>query len=227
MKSRSEAPVPAWGIGVPFLLAAHQTGLAVFVALALALAAIFAHAALQSRSPFVTLCDALTIAFRGTNLRRSFALTALIGVPATAFYLVALPAERFGAFALGALRFLTPGDALASAIVGFGVALTVALNVAAHRAHASQTALTFGGVVAALLPSSLCCTSLIPSLLAALGASAPAVLHLTGRFQGVFAVYAAAFIGFAVLAVLTSVWLAAFNLTGSCATRAPIAKEYR
>lgn len=199
------------------LLGAHQTLAAVAAAaFAIALAVMVGT---RPQRVAATLREATRLAFAPQARLRSILLLLLVGVPLTFFYLLALPAERFGALALGALAFLTPGDALAAVLLGFGVALSFALNLAAHRARAAQTSLTFGGVVAALLPSSLCCTTLIPSALAALGASAPAVMHLSGRFQGFFAQYAAAFVGTAVAAVLFSVWLAARNLSGgaSCA----------
>ncbi|MHB8240202.1 MAG: hypothetical protein ACYDFS_11295 [Vulcanimicrobiaceae bacterium] len=170
---------------------------------------------------------AMKLAFTPPAVLRSALLMLLIGVPLTAFYLVALPAERFGALAWGALQFLTPGDAIAAVLIGVGVPVSIAMNVAARRAQATQTTLTFGGVIAALLPSSLCCTTLIPSALATLGASAPAVMHLSGRFQGFFAQYAAAFIGFAVAAVLLSLWLAASNLTAGCALSLVTTKDDR
>jgi hypothetical protein len=156
---------------------------------------------------------------------RSASLMLLVGAPLAAFYLVALPAERFGALAWGALQLLTPGEVIAALVIGLGVPASFALNLAANKARATHASLTFGGVVAALLPSSLCCTTLIPSALAALGASAPAIMHTSGKFQSFFAEYSWAFIGFAVAAVLFSLWLAASNLAGGCTTCPIPAKE--
>ncbi|MHB8140003.1 MAG: hypothetical protein ACYDHD_01895 [Vulcanimicrobiaceae bacterium] len=179
----------------------------------------------QSASALIA--AAMKLAFTPPAVVRSALLMLLIGVPLTVFYLVALPAERFGALAWGALQFLTPGDAIAAVLIGVGVPVSIAMNVAARRARAAQTTLTFGGVIAALLPSSLCCTTLIPSALATLGASAPVVMHLSGRFQGFFAQYAAAFIGVAVAAVLLSLWLAASNLAAGCTLSLVTTKDDR
>jgi hypothetical protein len=201
---------------LPLLVGAHQTLLADIAAVVIVVLWI-AFAARRNRVRVVAIArDALRAAFSPPALVRSALLLVLIGAPLTVFYLVALPAERFGALAWGALQFVTPGDAVAALLIGLGVPLSVALNVAAQRAHAAQTSLTFGGVLAALLPSSLCCTTLIPSALAAVGASAPAIMHVSGKFQGFFAQYAAAFIGVAVAAVLFSLWLAASNLAAGC-----------
>lgn len=210
---------------LPLIIGTHQTLVAVlasvvFVSLSLAL-----WSGSRRQSSFAIVRDALRMAFTAPALFRTLLLLAFIGAPLTVFYLVALPAERFGALAWGALQFLTPGDAIAAVLLGIGVPLSIALNVAAQKTRVAQTSLTFGGVIAALLPSSLCCTTLIPSALAALGASVPAVMHLSGRFQGFFAQYAPAFIGFAVAAVLFSLWMAASNLASNCTTCSFSAKE--
>jgi hypothetical protein len=210
---------------LPLLISAHQTVIAVIAAF-LVVALWAAFAARRGGGSVVAIAgNALRSAFTAPALARSVLLLVLIGTPLTVFYLVALPAERFGALAWGALQFLTPGDAVAAVVIGLGVPLSIALNVTAQRARATQTTLTFGGVIAALLPSSLCCTTLIPSALAALGASAPAIMHVSGKFQGFFAEYAAAFIGFAVAAVLFSLWLAASNLAAGCTTCLVPSKE--
>jgi len=142
-------------------------------------------------------------------------LVALGGSALAFFYAIALPAERYGAFGFGALAYLTAPEAIAAAIIGYGTTLAIAINLGSNAARGSE-ALTFGGALAALLPSSLCCTTLVPSALAALGASAPAVLHTTGRFQGFFAAYSNAFVAFAVLAVLAALWLAARSSQNHC-----------
>ncbi len=201
------------------------TLVAVAAAVLAAIAAIIVDAAISHRSFAGSAAAAWDTTFRSAYAGRSLAILVTFGSAFTAFYLVALPAERFGALSFGALQFLTIGDACAAALIGYGAGATFALNATARRSKATQATLTFGGVVAALLPSSLCCTSVIPSLLAALGASAPAVLHLTGRFQGFFATYAPAFIGIAVFAVLISLWLATINLTGYCSTNPPLTEE--
>lgn len=168
---------------------------------------------------------ALRVLWEPSERGRSLLLMSVVGGPLTIFYLIALPAERFGAFAWGALQFLTPFDVVAAIVLGFGVSGTLALNLAARRAPAGQASLTFGAIVTALLPSSLCCTTLIPSALAALGASAPVIMHTTGRFQGFFAQYSAQFIGGAIAAVLISLWLAARNLVRGCSPRIVPMKE--
>lgn len=172
-------------------IATHQTLVADIVAIGAVILWVWLAARRSRQHAIALVMHAVRIVFTPPAVVRSVLLLLLIGVPLTVFYLVALPAERFGALAWGALQFLTAGDALAAVLIGFGVSTSFALNLAAQRARAAQTTITFGGVIAALLPSSLCCTTLIPSALAALGASAPAIMHTSGRFQGFFADYSA------------------------------------
>jgi len=166
-------------------------------------------------NPFAALGSATLRTFRARPLASTL-LVALGGSALAGFYAIALPAERFGAFSLGALAYLSPGEAIAAAIVGYGGMLGIAINLASNAARSAGGALTSGGLVAALLPSSLCCTTLVPSALAALGVSAPAVLHVTGRFQGFLAAYSDAFVAFAVIAVLAALLLAVRTANNTC-----------
>lgn len=165
--------------------------------------------------PFHSLRTAVARAFETRRLQ-SFLLVFGLGSALGLFYAIALPAEQFGAFAFGALAFITPEELFAALVIGYGTMLAIAINLSSNAARTPQSALSFGGAITALLPSSLCCTTLIPSALAALGASAPAVLRLTGRFQGFFATYSAEFIGVAVIAVLGSLWLAVRTSNTAC-----------
>ena len=199
--------------------------IAVLGAILVVIIPIVGWAFVQRQSAGGIVRSALHNAFSPPARTRSLLFLTVLGVPLTLFYCIALPAERFGALGWGALQFLTVGEALAAGILGFGVALSIALNLAAQRVRASQTSLTVGGLVAALLPSSLCCTTLIPSALATLGASAPAVLHLSGRFQGFFAQFSPFFLAFAVATVVFSAWLAANNLVARCTTCSHLSRE--
>lgn len=203
---------------LPLLLGEQQTLLSVLGAAFLTATVAMVTTKLRGSNLAVQVREAVIFAFAPPRRRLSALLLVLIGTPFTVFYLVALPAERFGAIAWGALQFLTPGEAIAAVLLGFGTAATIALNVAAGRLRPTSTTLSFSGIVAAIVPTSLCCTTVIPSVLAALGASAPAIMHISGRYESFFANYAAAFIGFAVAAVLLAFWLAVGNLTAVCTT---------
>jgi hypothetical protein len=157
------------------------------------------------------------LAFAGRARIRSLTITLVLGSLLAAFYLVMLPSSAVGGFSLLALHYLTPLLALAAIVLGYGFALTVAINASAFvQRSRSSGMLGAGGLLAAILPGSLCCTSVVPSLLAALGASTPTILGTTGKIQSVFANYESAFIGASVAAVVLSIVLAARNHAQSC-----------
>ena len=148
---------------------------------------------------------------------RSYLITLGAGSVVTAFYLVMLPSSAVGGISPMALRYLTPALGLAAALLGYGFALAVAINVGslARRSGTSEVA-GIGGLLAAVLPGSLCCTSLVPSLLAALGASAPTILRTTGKIQSIFALHEDAFIAASIGGVALSIVLAARNRISAC-----------
>lgn len=161
--------------------------------------------------------SAFALTFRGAGAGRSYGIAIGLGTTATAFYLVMLPSSAVGGFSLVALHYLTPALAIAAAALGYGFALAIAINVGAFSQR-SRTAevVGLGGLLASVLPGSLCCTSLVPSLLATLGASAPTILGTTGKIQSVFALHENAFIAVSIAGVAISVILAARNRASSC-----------
>jgi hypothetical protein len=159
----------------------------------------------------------IALAFEGSRRGRSAAITFGLGTLITAFYLVMLPSSAVGGFTPVALHYLTPLLALAAIALGYGFALTIAINVSSFaRRNRASGVVGVGGLLAAVLPGSLCCTSVVPSLLAALGASTPTILGTSGKIQSVFANYEGAFIGASVAAVGLSIVLAARNHASSC-----------
>lgn len=203
---------------LPLLIGEQQLLLAVLGAALMTATVAIVTTKMRGTNLAVQIREAMIFAYSPPRRTLSAVLLVLIGAPLIVFYLVALPAERYGAFAWGALQFLTPGEGLAAVFLGFGTAASIVLNVAASRLRPTSMTLTFSGIVAAIVPTSLCCTTVIPTVLAALGASAPAIMHVSGRYESFFATYAAEFIGFAVAAVLLAFWLAVGNLTAVCTT---------
>ncbi|GAC1550206.1 MAG: hypothetical protein NVS3B16_24430 [Vulcanimicrobiaceae bacterium] len=161
---------------------------------------------------------AISITFRGAGARLAYALFVGLGTAATAFYLVMLPSSSVGGFSFAALHYLTAPLALAAVVLGYGFALAVAINLGAfsQRSRTAEVA-GVGGLLAAILPGSLCCTSLVPTALAALGASATTVLGTTGKIQSIFAEYEGAFIVASIAGVLLSILLAARSRVAACA----------
>ncbi|GAC1421517.1 MAG: hypothetical protein NVSMB5_14770 [Candidatus Velthaea sp.] len=161
---------------------------------------------------------AVSLTFSGKGAAGAYALLLGLGTTATAFYLVMLPSSAVGGFSLAALRYLTFPLALAAAVLGYGFALAIAINLGAfaNRSRSAEVA-GLGGLLAAILPGSLCCTSLVPTILATLGASATTVLGTTGKIQSIFALYEGAFIAASIAGVVLSIVLAARNRVAACA----------
>ncbi len=165
--------------------------------------------------------QAIGLTFHGPEAMRSYTITLGLGTGLTGFYLIMLPSSAVGGFSPIALHYLTPTLALAAAALGYGFALAIAVNVGSftQRSRTAEVA-GIGGLLAGILPGSLCCTSIVPSLLAAFGASAPAVLGTTGKIQSIFALHENAFIAASVAGVALSVILAARNRVSSCSMQA-------
>ena len=77
-----------------------------------------------------------------------------------------------------------------AALVGVLLSLSIVINVfALVNSVKMSTKSGFGAALAIAIPGALCCTSVIPAFLAALGASTSTVIGLTGTLQGPFATY--------------------------------------
>lgn len=142
----------------------------------------------------------------------------LFAVGATA-YAFTLPASYTGGV-IGwvSLRQLTPELGFFAVALAALLSLVLTLNVYGLRASVRQRgkSLGLGAVVASILPAGLCCTTVVPSVLALLGASTPQIFGLSGRIQGIFALYAWAFLSASLLLLLFALHLVARNLQGSC-----------
>ncbi len=104
-----------------------------------------------------------------------------------------------------------------SLIVSISVSVLIALTLLMNTfAFVNRTALSgkagFGAVLAAIIPSSLCCTSVIPAILAAFGVSATTVIGVTGELQGPFATYETLFIALSIGLLLLSILLVSKNI---------------
>jgi hypothetical protein len=159
----------------------------------------------------------IALTFTGPGRGRAWSVLLGLGTLITAFYLVMLPSSAVGGFSLVALQYLTPALAVVAVLLGYGFALTLALNASAFEQRSRAAgAVGIGGLLAAVLPGSLCCTSIVPSILAALGASVPTVLGTTGKIASVFAVYEDVFIAASIVGVALSIVLSARSCAASC-----------
>lgn len=139
-------------------------------------------------------------AFGSWPSRVGFALTAAL---VTVGYTLLLPFEFTQRFGWRNWDFLT-GRLLAwSVVLGVGMAFVLTVQVYAMRRIAAGRggALTGLALVGSLLPSFLCCTPIIPTLLAFIGLSTVSVYGTTGTLQHFFATHQTQFF-FASLALL-------------------------
>lgn len=163
-----------------------------------------------------TVVRVLVLVLRGPAYRYLALGLFLLGL---AFYLVTLPATYTGG-AIGwvSLRYLN-GELLVFALtLALLLSVVLTLNVYSFRTALQRqgTGLSLGAVLTSLVPSSVCCTSLVPSVLAAVGASTPQIFGLTGRIQGAVARYEALFLAAALILLLLALWLVVNNIRGSC-----------
>ncbi len=109
---------------------------------------------------------------------------------------------------------------VASASISILFALSVAMSVFAFtRNSAPAGRLGLGAAITAVIPSSLCCTTLIPSILAALGASTSTIISASGTLQGPFATYETPLIAISIALLFLSVTLTSRSIASCCMVR--------
>ena len=138
---------------------------------------------------------------------------------ALTLYVFTLPAAYTGGVVgLISLRYLDAQLFSFSIALAALLSLALTLNVYAFRASARQRSggLTLGALLSSLAPASVCCTPLVPTLLAIFGATTPQIFGLTGRIQGLFATYEPLILAFALILLIFSVRLGARSVLGFC-----------
>ncbi len=168
-------------------------------------------------TPVLVALGACRLVFQAASYRY---LASGLFLLALAFYLLTLPAAYTGGtIGLVSARYLNAELAFFSLVLAALLSLVLMLNLYAFRASLRRqgVGLSATGVLASLVPSSLCCTSLVPSLLAAVGASTPQIFRVTGLIQGTVARYESLFLIVALVLLLVSLHLAASNILGPCA----------
>lgn len=169
------------------------------------------------RSFSMSTSGALGLVFRAWPYR--FLALGLFALALT-LYLFTLPAVYTGGvIGLISLSYLDAELALFSVALAALLSLAVSLNVYAFRASVRHPSggLTVGGALSSLLPAGICCTPVVPTLLAVLGASTPQIFGLTGRIQGFFATYEPAILTVALILLLVSLRLSTRSVLGTCA----------
>ena len=154
-----------------------------------------------------------------------------LAVVLTAAYTVVLPFAFTQRLSLRNWQFLTVRLAAFAGALGLGMALVLTIQVYAVRRAAANRRLGRDGAASgfafavSLLPTFLCCTPVIPTVLATFGVSAISVYSTTGTLQRFFSAHQNAFfLASLTLLTLTGWWAlrrvarAACLTTDNCAT---------
>ncbi len=144
-----------------------------------------------------------------------------LAVFALAFTLYAftLPAVYTGGVVgLISLSYLTTELLFFSIALAALLSLALTLNIYAFRVSIRRRSgsLSLAGVLSSFLPATICCTPVVPTLLAILGASTPQIFGLTGQIQGFFATYELLILAFALVLLFVSLRLATRSILGAC-----------
>jgi hypothetical protein len=126
------------------------------------------------------------------------------------FYSLLLPFDYTQRFELANWDYLDAHLVVWSIVLGLAMGLVLSVQVQAMRrvAAARRAAGAAGGVafVASLLPSFLCCTPIIPSLLAFVGVSGVGLYTTTGTLQHFFAVHETEFLSASLVLLGLTCW---------------------
>jgi hypothetical protein len=151
--------------------------------------------------------------------RAYIALFLSLSISISALYLFLLPSLPLGALVPYAIRFITPVQAAFALVFGVLLSLVVTLNVYAFRMRASSVKGVTAGSIIASLVNGLCCTPLIPSLIAMTGASTPVLYEISPRLQAFFELNSQYFYALSVALLLISVHYLSRSITACCGVR--------
>ncbi len=100
------------------------------------------------------------------------------------------------------------------------LALSLVMNLFAFVNGAAMNGKSgLGAVIASIIPNSLCCTSLVPAILAAFGAPTATIIGVAGELQGPFATYETLFIVLSIGLLLLSILLVSRNIAKCCTVK--------
>lgn len=129
-----------------------------------------------------------------------------LGVPITILYSLLLPFEYTQRVGIGNWAYLTPLLGFWSVLLGFGIGFLLLVQIYSMRTLVAARPAKVGGGAAliSLLPSFLCCTPLIPTLLAFVGLSGGTLYSTTGGVQHFFATEQTPLLLFSLALILAS-----------------------
>ena len=137
-------------------------------------------------------------------------------------YTILLPFDITQRFSLANWHYLTASLIAWSVALGLGMAYVLVVQVHAIRQIAARgSSVTVGGVafLGSLLPSLLCCSPVLPTLLAFVGLSTAQVYGTAGAWQYFFAVHQTAFLAGSLVVLAVTAWWGLRRIARStCAT---------
>lgn len=139
-----------------------------------------------------------------------------LGVPLTFIYLILLPSLPLGRVTLEALSYITPIEFVFSVLMGSTLSLVVVMNVYALRTSrkaCSRKAVALS-IFAGIVPNSLCCTTVVPTLIGFLALSTNVLFTVSPAIQSFLVRYAILFYATSFLSLLYSLQMIARDLAG-------------
>ena len=158
--------------------------------------------------------NALRLAFSN---KKYIVIFVVLAAAISVLYMYFLPSLPDGVLvAPYAINFITPLQEGFALVFGVFFSLVIVLNIYAFRMHApSGKRLTIGSVLASLV-NGLCCTPIIPTLIALSGASTPVLFNYSPRIQAFFEFNYPYFYLFSAALLLVSVHYLSRNITSCC-----------
>ena len=106
----------------------------------------------------------------------------------------------------------------ASAALGIMLSLSIVLNIFAfsrgNTNHVDKASI--GAVITSIAPLTLCCSTIVPSILAVAGIGASTVISTTGVIQGPLAEYEPLLIGISFVLLALSVYITSTKIAKNC-----------
>ena len=129
-------------------------------------------------------------------------------------YSLLLPFDFTQQIAFSNWSYVDPYIAIWSIVLGTAMGLVLVIQVMAMRevVSAGSTSLTGLAFVASLIPSFLCCTPIVPTLLAFVGFSSLGLYTATGSIQHFFATQQTLFLSGSLVILLGSIWWSSSRL---------------
>ncbi len=125
-------------------------------------------------------------------------------------YMVLLPSLIIGKITLQALGYITRVEFVVSVLMGSALSLVLVMNIyAVRRAKTCSRKSVALSIVTGILPNSLCCTTIIPTVIGLLAVSTSVLFTVSPAIQAFLARYATAFYFLSLLSLLYSLQLIA------------------